>query len=287
MPRRQRARAYTRSTVSGQETTTTWSTAPTTTMWPRSSRHRRSCPTRLPSSRCRRVPTAPSSAEHRRPDQCHHPVRRQPLQRGPVGILDRQPVLFVGQPGEGQRPDRTCEVQPPPGWRRRRRPGAARQAVLLRAVSGGPAADRGAAEHNGPHSDTGRLPGAAECAARGRPTGIEPAGGPSKYRISPGRLRSEFKLPERLHDRGQWCADRNGANQSGHHRSEHLSQRPGARRLPVGQRRQHHGPLLAEQSKRRECGQQPAVRLAVRRQPNPDRHATLRPAARTSSRPGC
>ena len=80
-------------------------------------------------------------------------------------------------------------------------------------------------------STTVRIPtqagyaGAAERAARSRPAGIEPAGGPSEDRIPSGRVRAEPELPEPLHDHGQRRADRNGTNQSEHRRSEHLSQR--------------------------------------------------------------
>ena len=189
-----------------------------------------------------------------------------------MGVLDRQPVLFIGQPGKGQRLDGAREVQPPSGWGRRRRPGGARQAVLLRAVSGDPQRTEERP------STTVRIPtqagyrAAERAASERRPAGIEPAGGPSKDFVPSGHVHTEPELPEPLRDHGQRRAGRDRTNQSEHRRSEHLSQRPGAGRLPLGGRRQPHGPLLAEQSERQERDQQRAVRLAVRRQSSLDRH---------------
>ena len=84
-----------------------------------------------------------------------------------------------------------------------------------------------------PHSDAGRLCGAAERAAGRRADGVEPAGGArADRRSSRTSTRTNPMFRNVSIDTGQRRADRDRADQRQHRRSEHVSHGPGPRGLP-------------------------------------------------------
>ena len=93
-------------------------------------------------------------------------------------LLPVERLELADQHREGEQPGDAAQAHSPSARRRSRRPGAARQAVLLRSLSAGLAAPgQPAQSDDDPDPDAGRLRGAPERAAARRPVGGEPPGG--------------------------------------------------------------------------------------------------------------
>ena len=158
--------------------------------------------------------------------------------------------------GKGQRPDRAAKFNRHQVGRRPSAARSARQAVLLRPVSG--------ATRSGPRSGRARRcgfrPRRATRALQGVPLGAGQSAASrqavlqksSSSRTCTRRIRGSGTSPRP----GQRRDDRNGTNQSDDRRSEHLSHVLARADFRPGNADNHHGPLLAERSQGREPGQQ-------------------------------